>query len=497
MGLLCLQTALTVVRINYFFYHTRKQTQVGQKLEISLANMQLETGVAEQVFFTPYYTFSHLVTTSMVKCLWGETNPYGMYILGHKSVSWIPKPQGKNDFALMELTVRTFTKEDSIKINRCRLYLRVIMAYDLFSIDGSRLHPEITGHHPVQARISHIKWNHTETPPRSFWKIWDRFVAQVVHHLQQSGIHNNNLKDSHYSLKYSYCTHYGTLHSWDGTEYHTYLPKNRQPGPRNTIFPYASRISNREVNSDSLVPVDVKTQPTTLIILGRNPRYNPDLPKTEQSLWRQLDREARRLCGKIIMPNDHRRKIIDYIKSAKKSLIGVSDALVLHGHGRHAWILTTGERHHIGDPTMLIMGKGVVGGHQYNMSSARAELQGQTALAIMCSYLLKLHAEMDIPVTFLCNNQGILHGRQNHTQTKLRYHRRANMDLYLEYWMASNGLKIKNKWVKGHQDHGIKWFSMEDLAQLNLSADAMLNILCDKTASAAQQEGSPNPTLSW
>jgi hypothetical protein len=43
MGLPCLQTALTNIRVNYFFYHTRQQTDVGRKLEILVTNMQLES----------------------------------------------------------------------------------------------------------------------------------------------------------------------------------------------------------------------------------------------------------------------------------------------------------------------------------------------------------------------------------------------------------------------------------------------------------------------
>ncbi len=127
MGLPCLQTALTVIRVSYFFYHTRQQTQVGHKLEISIANMQLESGIDVQVFLASYSDYGHLVTKSMVKCIWGEMSPYGMSICGHSSVLWVLKPQGNNDFALVAYAVRHLNKVDAIQINLCRIYLRVIM----------------------------------------------------------------------------------------------------------------------------------------------------------------------------------------------------------------------------------------------------------------------------------------------------------------------------------------------------------------------------------
>jgi len=127
------------------------------------------------------------------------------------------------------------------------------------------------------------------------------------------------------------------------------------------------------------------------------------------------------------------------------------------------------------------------------MSSARAELQGQTALAIMTSYLVKLHQIHRLPITFSCNNKGILDGCNNSSQAKLCYHRRANMDLYMEYWHASKGLQIKNTWVKGNQDKGLNWSTTEELASQNLPVEATLNILCDKMASEAQKDGCPCP----
>jgi hypothetical protein len=73
--------------------------------------------------------------------------------------------------------------------------------------------------------------------------------------------------------------------------------------------------------------------------------------------------------------------------SAHGTLLGVSDASIKDKLRRHTWILTTGAQEHISNPDMMITGVRLVGGHVSDMSSARGELQGQTALAIMAKYL--------------------------------------------------------------------------------------------------------------
>jgi len=61
------------------------------------------------------------------------------------------------------------------------------------------------------------------------------------------------------------------------------------------------------------------------------------------------------------------------------------------------------------------------------------------------------------------------------------------------YWYTCKDLKVKSEWVKGDQDKGINWSSTTELSSKDLPIDATLNILCNKMASDAQQEGCPIP----
>jgi hypothetical protein len=44
----------------------------------------------------------------MVKCLWGETEPFGLYIQGDVTQIWTPSLQGNNDVTTTEFAAYYF-----------------------------------------------------------------------------------------------------------------------------------------------------------------------------------------------------------------------------------------------------------------------------------------------------------------------------------------------------------------------------------------------------
>jgi hypothetical protein len=176
-----------------------------------------------------------------------------------------------------------------------------------------------------------------------------------------------------------------------------------------------------------------------------------------------------------------------YVKDNETALLGVNDASIKNGCGTHAWILTTGEMEHMSDPCMKLEGSGPVDGDPYTMSSARGELQGQTALAIVTSTLLKEHDAQNAPVSFYTDNMGIQKSCKNPKIHRVGHHRNANMDLQLEHATWTKNMCITHDWVKGHQDKDAQWDTIEDLKQLKLNSAATLNVYCDRKASKAYQ----------
>ncbi len=158
MDIPSLKSILKSIRVNYFLYHTRQQTQVGIKLELSLAHLQIEVSTLSQMLETSFSQFGHLGTHSLIKCIWEETSNVDLHIKGHDSICWTPQAQHDHDKSIMEYACYHFSKHDTLLINRCRLYVRVITPYDLFTHDGSRIHPKLLAHEPIISRISNMKW---------------------------------------------------------------------------------------------------------------------------------------------------------------------------------------------------------------------------------------------------------------------------------------------------------------------------------------------------
>ncbi len=128
-------------RINYFLYHIRTSTTIRQKLEISLAFLQLETGLLQPFMSSSYETYG-VATTTLLKCIWAQTEPFGLLLKPNTESYWLPTLQGYGDIAIMEDVQRFYDRESCIKLNRCHLYFQVVTLYDLIVYDGSQVHPE-------------------------------------------------------------------------------------------------------------------------------------------------------------------------------------------------------------------------------------------------------------------------------------------------------------------------------------------------------------------
>jgi hypothetical protein len=141
-------------QISYFFYHTRSHTDIGKKLETSIAFLQLESGLCTDFLSSSYTRYEHLVTPTLMKQIWRETEPNGLNLVPATNVTWTPTLQGRDDMPIMELIHTIYPKKQAIALNRCRIYFQVITIYDLISYDGKHIHPNYFHHKRPQSRRS-------------------------------------------------------------------------------------------------------------------------------------------------------------------------------------------------------------------------------------------------------------------------------------------------------------------------------------------------------
>jgi hypothetical protein len=167
-------------RINYFLYHIHGTSAVGIKLEASLVFLQLEIGLFTPLFTSSYTDYGFLATKTLIKQIWSETEPYGLQLRSHEHQTWLPTPQGRGDKSLMSIACQHYSTRDVTRLNRYRLYLRVISIYDVLTYDDKQLHPEIARGRRVASRTSTIHWVDFPKPPRKDAVLWASFLETHI-----------------------------------------------------------------------------------------------------------------------------------------------------------------------------------------------------------------------------------------------------------------------------------------------------------------------------
>ena len=233
----------------------------------------------------------------------------------------------------------------------------------------------------------------------------------------------------------------------------------------------------------SLISVDIQKEPDRIILLCKSTwdvgtlNLNPsatDIPHNLQNKFDLLPASLQRICGHLIFPPDDGVHLAQ--AAIEGHLLGVSDGLLKNDRATHAWTLTTG-------PTeqLSICSCGPIDRTASTLSSFCTELQGQVALLIMVTLLMKVHSLSNSSYTSVCDNQGTLkHLRPSQTGLCLHHHKRPDADLILTFCQWSdNNIHQTSKWIQGRQDHKKVNEDLSDEEQLNIEMDALAAIAYD------------------
>jgi hypothetical protein len=186
LGIPDVTSQVTAIRLNYFLFTIRQQSHVSMKLEISIIITQLEVGVFKQFFSQPFETFGHLTTRTLGTQIWRETEPRGIQLRAAENAIWTPKSQGISDIPIITLALQVYNKKGANMIIRCRLYLNVILIYDLYTYDGRQIHPAFLNNTLPPSLQPTIQWLAYPKPPKHYWSLWAQFIHLHVNCYQSS-----------------------------------------------------------------------------------------------------------------------------------------------------------------------------------------------------------------------------------------------------------------------------------------------------------------------
>jgi hypothetical protein len=128
-----------------------------------------------------------------------------------------------------------------------------------------------------------------------------------------------------------------------------------------------------------------------IFFLKPTPSVMPTSEPSLQQRFLSLHPSLQRICGQVKFPTDNRKEMLDRRISSNNNVFGASGASLKHDHASHAWIISSGDPSNIENPNIHKSGSGPVHGYYPNLSSARGELQGITALTIIFKLTRLLH----------------------------------------------------------------------------------------------------------
>ncbi len=316
----------STTRLNYFLYHIRETSNVGTKLEASIIYLQLEIGLFTSLFSSSFSTYGFLATKTLVKQIWSETEPYGLQLRHHEAQSWLPNPQGKDDRPLMSIACIHYNKREVSRINRYRLYLRVISVYDVLTYDGKQVHPELARGRQVASRTSTIHWVDFPKPPKKDMTLWTSFIETYITPIIDGNPIQWDLNTTPtYRTSFLKSTLDGCLyqHQSDGFSLH-HIKTTRQRQQYPTYHLTSESVTLTAEVLASLVPVEVTHRSNDIQVLcqsGINLHNNLDHTSTStdlRSLHSRLPKSLQRLCGEVHIPEDGGSKLLQHISTHNK-----------------------------------------------------------------------------------------------------------------------------------------------------------------------------------
>ena len=482
LGLLQIYVHIIIEKLEFFLRHMTQKTQLGLSFQASVETIQVEVGSSAQFFSLGFHTYGFLTPISWMSTLWEGVSWYTLQLTPGK---WSLQPPHINDMSLMDSLIqnRSFTKEEIMSVNRCRLYLRVFFLSDIVSYDGTSIRQDAYDGWCSDQWISRWKWPRQPRPSPKDWRLWhtairDVWVRSETLDLQQplsNWVHDTHLRFKYRSSedgsyiqeklsKHSFRYYEKLYHSTRHTFYYTVIDYK----PTRTSFPvpiWATIVNDSSIKvicrSEPIIPF-IRSIPTTWEI------YLCSLDPNIIYLLRysNFNASASALAESIL--SSHAIAVVDVSMKVVKRTSAV------------AWIITDRER--------SFTCEGVSGCPRFHaaIDSYRGELFGLLVVLLVANLICDYHNVQTGMLAVACDNDASLSKALDSVS------RAKVTDPYFNIiWAAHEfrntiNITFRSKRVKGHQD---------DNKTKKLNFYERLNVAMDKTAKRFRSQLDEKPHL--
>ena len=463
-------------------FGTSMKHLTGKILRHSLEALKMELGTNGSVFSLPYETWGPLATESWLKFTWHFLAEHEMRISDGVAEFTLCR---EHDSLLMDNFVAAgYTGETLRTLNRCRLYLRVVMMSEVINGGGSKLRPEmLEGTKPKES--STYEWPVQGKPSAKGWKLWKTALKGLTDRgrLRQP---LGRWFPGRYSGEWWYDPEHETLYQQQSATTWVY---HRAPGrpSRNAVarFQHPTEIVSLP---EGLHPASVTARRTYWILTG----HASILEQQHQQAYSNFFE----FCRSYVQPDaqwaiqhlhvntgDNGLCLARAIEN-NRGVAAVSDGSFNPKalYGTAAWII---QDEHTGSE---LTGRMIIPGQPKDLDAYRCELGGLYGITVIIDALCKYHGITSGSITKACDgDMALKHATQEYDWISPA---RPHFDLIAAIWStnARTPLKWDSKQVKGHQD---------DCTTATLDRWAQLNIRMDAQAKAHSRDtiGDSNRTL--
>ena len=148
---------------------TWRKTPVGELIIANLEAAKLEAGLFWSLFDQPIEITWFNTTNAWIIETYRFCQTHQI-LFDEPGDRLIPECTG--DKALMEIFATTFEPPELIRLNRCRLFCKVVAASDVTTGDGQHLLPEYVTLQPQYEDEKGRHWPEQGTPTRTDWDLW-------------------------------------------------------------------------------------------------------------------------------------------------------------------------------------------------------------------------------------------------------------------------------------------------------------------------------------
>ena len=380
----------------------------------------------------------------------------------------------------MDVASEMYQGQQLYHINMCRLALKVTYLSDITSVDGKRILFAYYqgGGHRESGRQTRLNWPPVGDLPAQWWERWREFLSRWCGTALQLPTPLGGWYEGieHLTLCSFFMYENRLIMQRNNDIYYEFLPVT--PKARTRFDLHAHPFHETALLEFAMV-VDVSIKSKCIYVIARSKQNiisQTSAPRASglEDLYRHLSPEVQRIVGEVEWPDFH--GLLHLAESIKTgTILGVSDGSVRTREERasQAWILQAPNGSEI-------IGRGPVDGSTRARTSHRAELQGQTALFVMLSLLMKYFRIMGGKINTYCDNQAVVTKLQKGwRQWRYRNTKGADGDLQalirttLNDLEITNGLTYTTEWVQGHQDDNATLRHLPRPAALNVRMDGM------------------------